>query len=183
MTPTKVIRAQRGGSYIAKWLPDHKYGLNCPFLHPGPAKITPEIAHSALSGDPTAVTLVANHSFLIKFLQIKLSGLKRGFLHHKVVPRPQMRTEFAKKRPAKISPQNRGNPTSQSGSPTTKTACIGQKMSNIIPKISRSALSGNPTGVTSATTTLFSLNDPKICYRAQKGILTPQIGSSATKVA
>ena len=49
-----------------------------------------------------------------------------------------------------ISDQD-GVPTSQNGSPATKAAWIGQKTPKIIPKLARSALSGDPAGVTSAT--------------------------------
>ena len=48
---------------MTKWLLDHKYGLN--WSTKPQAKTTPKIARSALSGDPTAVRLVTNHSFLL----------------------------------------------------------------------------------------------------------------------
>ena len=71
-----------------------------------PAKITPEISLSTVSGEPIDVTYtsVINHSIFIKWPQVKLLGLKRGV------------------------------PTSQSVSPTTKTAWIGQKRPKSSPK-------------------------------------------------
>ena len=51
----------------------------------------------------------------------------------------------------KVIKDQDGIPRSQSDFPTTKTAQIGQKTSKIIPKMSRSALSGDLTGVTLAT--------------------------------
>ena len=68
--------------------------------------MTPKIAYSAVSGDPTAVTSITKHSIFIKFTQVKLSGLKRGFLHHKVAPRPQSPPELSKTMPSKTHPQN-----------------------------------------------------------------------------
>ena len=50
-----------------------------------PAKVTPKVACSALSGDLTAVTLITKHSIFIKWPQIKLLELKRGFLHQESV--------------------------------------------------------------------------------------------------
>ena len=66
----------------------------------------PQIACFALSGDPTAVKLVTNHYIFIKWPQVKLSGRKRGVLHHKVAPRPQTRPESGKKLSSQIHPQN-----------------------------------------------------------------------------
>ena len=71
------------------------------------AKITPEIARSALSGDLTAVTSVTNHSFFIIWPYIrKLLGLKSGFLLRKVAPRPQIWPELAKKTLSQNHSQN-----------------------------------------------------------------------------
>ena len=60
-----IYLGSRGGSYITKLLPDHKYGLTWPKNQP--AKTTPKIACSTLSGDPTAVTSVTKHSIFIKW--------------------------------------------------------------------------------------------------------------------
>ena len=70
-----------------------------------PGKITLKIARSALSGDPTAGSLVTNHSIFNKWPWIKLLELKRGFLHHTQAPRPQIQPELAKK-PRQNHPQN-----------------------------------------------------------------------------
>ena len=64
MTPSRLIRAKEGGSYITKWLLEHKYSLNWPKQRL--AKITPKIARFAMSGDPAAVTSATNHSIFIK---------------------------------------------------------------------------------------------------------------------
>ena len=49
-------------------------------------KITPEIACSVLSGDPTGVASANNHSIFSKESQVKLLGLKRGIIHQKMAP-------------------------------------------------------------------------------------------------
>ena len=83
--PTST-RAQEGVLTSQSGSLTTKCCLNWPTKRP--AKITPKIALSALPRDPTAVTLVINHSFFIKRPQVKVSELKNGFLHHKVAPRP-----------------------------------------------------------------------------------------------
>ena len=62
--PKKSYQGSSGGSCITKWFPDHKYRLNWPTKRP--AKIILKIARFALSGDPTTVTSVTNHSIFIK---------------------------------------------------------------------------------------------------------------------
>ena len=104
ITLSKVIRDQeriltsQRGSPITKlaWIGQKK----CP------AKITPKIAHFALSGDPIAVTSAANNFVFIKWPWVKLSELKRGFLHHKVAPRPRKWPELVKNTPSQNPPQN-----------------------------------------------------------------------------
>ena len=61
---SRGVPTSRGGFYITKWLPDHNYGLNWPVKKTD--KITPKMAHSALPGDRTGVTLVTNHYIFIK---------------------------------------------------------------------------------------------------------------------
>ena len=85
ITLSKVIRAQRGFLHhkVAPWpqiLPE--------LAKKHPAKIIPKIACSVLSGDPTAATSATNHSIFVKWPWVKLLGLKRGFLCHKVAPQP-----------------------------------------------------------------------------------------------
>ena len=70
------------------------------------AKTTPKIARSALSGDPTSVTSVTNHSILIESPQVKILGLKRGFIHHKAASWPQIHPESVKKTPRQNHIQN-----------------------------------------------------------------------------
>ena len=64
-----------------------------------------------------------NHFIFIKWPSVKLSGLKRGFLHHEMAPWPQIRPELTKKHAQPKSPL----------------------------KIARSSLSGDPTDVRSVT--------------------------------
>ena len=91
MTLSKVFRAQEGvPTYTTKCPPSQKNHLDWPKTRP--ANITPQIAGSALSGDPTAVTSVTNHS---SFQQMTLSKVLRI---------------------------QEGLPASQSGSPTANTA-------------------------------------------------------------
>ena len=68
--------------------------------------IRPEIARSALSVHPTVVTLATNHSIFPKWPWVKLLGLKRRFLHHKVAPRPQRCLELGKETPRQKHPEN-----------------------------------------------------------------------------
>ena len=78
---------------------------------------------------PTAVALTTNHSTFIVWPRVKLLGLKRGFLHTPQSgspPRPQKWPELGKNTP-----------------------------SHNHPKIARSALSRDPTAVTSATNHSF----------------------------
>ena len=65
MTLSKVISAQdEVPTPQSKVGRDHKNDLDWPKTHP--ATITPKIAVLALSRDPTAVTLAANHFIFIK---------------------------------------------------------------------------------------------------------------------
>ena len=74
--------------------------------------------------------------------------------------------------------------TSKSGSPTTKRAELAQKAPKIIPKISLSALSGDPTDVTLATNhSIFRKKNLNKVIRDQEGAPRSQRGSLATKVA
>ena len=84
--------------------------------------MSPKMSCSGLSGDPTAVTSVANPYIFNKWPKVKLWGLKRGLLHHKVTPRPQNYLDWPKTHRIKIT-----------------------------PKIAHSALSWDTTAVTSAT--------------------------------
>ena len=68
------------------------------------SKIISKISRSALSGGAAGVTLATNHSVPFKWRYVKLSGLKRGFLHQKGASRPQNRPELAKKWPK--TPEN-----------------------------------------------------------------------------
>ena len=113
-------QGSRGGSCFTKWLPAHKYSLNRP--KKTEAKNTPKIAPSALSGDPSAVTAATNYSIFIKCPWVKLSELKRGFLHHKVAPRPQTQPELAKKCLAKITPKIACSPLSGDATVVTSVA-------------------------------------------------------------
>ena len=69
-------------------------------------KCTPKTARSALPGVPIAGASVTNHFIFIKGPWVKLSALRRGFLHHKVAPRPQIWPELAKNTPSQNHPQN-----------------------------------------------------------------------------
>ena len=126
---------------------------------------------------------------------MKVLGLIRGFLHHKVSPWPQKWPELTKKHPKSSHKDHvplcegiqqvlhrqpttlfhrmtlgkgiraqEGIPTSQSGPMNTKLAWIGHKLPKITQKISRFALWGEPTAVTSVTNHSISLNDPKWSY-------------------
>ena len=85
------------------------------------SKIIPKIARYALSGYLTGVTLVTNCSIHIQQMP-QCKGIR----------------------------VQEGVPIAQSDSPINKMAWIGQKTREIIPQIAHSALSGHPTGVTSA---------------------------------
>ena len=76
------------------WLPDHENDLD--WTKTCPAIITPKLARSALSRDPTAVTSATNHSIFTKWPWVTLLELKRRFLHHKVALRPHKWPELAK---------------------------------------------------------------------------------------
>ena len=69
-------------------------------------KIIPKMSCYALSGDLTGVTSVTNHSIFVKWPEVKLLGLKRGFLHHKMPLRPQIWPQIAKNLPSQNHPQN-----------------------------------------------------------------------------
>ena len=94
-------------------------------------KVISKISHYALSGEPTAVTSPTNHSISLNDPKVKLFGLRRGFLHHKV---PHQ---------------------------TTKNPELAQKTSKFIQKVSCSALSGDPANVTLATNHSDFSNAPK----------------------
>ena len=103
-----------------KWPSAKLSGLKTRFLHhkvaPRPqirpelakkrtAKITANIARSALSGYPTGITSVTNRSAFIERHYVELSSLKMGLLHHEVTPYPQIWPELAKRSQAKIVPK------------------------------------------------------------------------------
>ena len=71
-----------------------------------PSQNYPKIALSAISGDPTAVTSVTNYFIFIERPWVNLSELKRGFLHHKMAPWPEMQVELTKKLLSQHHPQN-----------------------------------------------------------------------------
>ena len=94
-------------SVFIKWSRIKLFGLKRGFLHhkeppdhkttwigQKTPKIIPKISCSTLARDLTGVTLAANHSVLIKWAQVKLLVLKRGFLHHKVAPWPHQQPEL-----------------------------------------------------------------------------------------
>ena len=72
-----------------KWLPDHNSGM--------PYKKEQRF----ITADISSVT---NHSILNEWPKIKVSELKRGYLHHKVAPHPQKQPGVANKHP-KSSPK------------------------------------------------------------------------------
>ena len=152
MTLTKVIGAQEKVT-ISQSGSANKYVLNWPKTPP--AKITPKIAHSALPGDPIAVTSVTNHSIFIKWPWVKLLELKRGFLHFKVAPRPQKWLGLDKNTPGHNHPQN-----STFGS----------------VKVSESCQIGNQP-------LYFYLMTLNIVIRAQEEVPTSQSGSATTNTA
>ena len=74
---------------------------------------------------------------------------------------------------------------SQSSSPTTKRAWIGQTMSKIIPKIARYAVSGYLTGVTLVTNCSIHIQQMPQCkgIRVQEGVPIAQSDSPINKMA
>ena len=77
-----------------------------------------KIAGSALPGDPIAGESVTNHFIFIRWPLVKILQLKRGFLHHKVAPGPQIWPELAKNKPSQNHLQN-----STSGSVKGSDSC------------------------------------------------------------
>ena len=138
MTQSIVIGAQEGVPKSQSCYLTTKWCLNFP--NKCSAKITPEKACSALSGDPTAVTSVTNHPSFIRWPKVKFSELKRRFLHHKVAPWPQLRPEKATKTPSQNHPQ---------------IACF--------------TLSGDQTAVTSVTNNSIFIKWPQAKLSGRKG--------------
>ena len=93
MTLSKVIRAEEG-------IPTSQSGSRTPkvtWVEEKTVKIIPCISRFPLpGGDPTGVTSANNQSIFRKWFRVKLSGLQRGFLHHKVAPRSQKQPESTK---------------------------------------------------------------------------------------
>ena len=175
MTLSKGIRAQEG-------VPTSQTGspaTNTAWIGQNNTqpKSPPKRAHSALPGNPTAVTSVTNHSSCLTWPWINLLELRRGFLHHKVFPRPQIRPEFAKTTLRQNHLQNStfrsvrgsngcymGNQPLYFDEMTLSKPIRAQdggsyitrwhpaeleRSAKISPKIARSALSGHTTAVTS----------------------------------
>ena len=67
MTLSKVTRAQEGGSASQSGSPTQIWPKLIKKHRANFFVITPQIAHSALSGDPTIVILATNHSIFIKW--------------------------------------------------------------------------------------------------------------------
>ena len=117
--PTTVTSATNHSIFI-KWPWVDLLRLKRVFLHhkvaPQPkaawicqktTKIISKIARSALSRDLTAVTSATNHFIFIKWPYVsKVIRAKRGFSHHKVAPRSQIRPELAKITVSQNHPQN-----------------------------------------------------------------------------
>ena len=103
MALSKVIRVQEGFAEPQSGSPATK---RPEWAEKRLVKSTPKIARSPLSGHRTAVTSVTNHFIFMKWPWVKLIGLKRGFLNHKVTPRPQIRPELEKKTPSRNHLQN-----------------------------------------------------------------------------
>ena len=147
---------------------------------------------SALSEDRTGATSANNHSIFKKWFWVKLLGLKRGILHHKMAPRPQKHLNWPKN--TKHYLQN----TTLSGDPSAVTLVINhsifiqwpwksywgswggsyiarwlpdhknqpesvkKRLAKIISKIAHSALSGDLIAVTSVTNHSFFIRSPYI---------------------
>ena len=89
------LLGSRGESYITKWLPDHKSGLN---WRKKTSKIISKICITFLSIREHDRCYIGNQPLgnFNKRFWLKLLGIKRAFLHHKLAPRPQKRPELAK---------------------------------------------------------------------------------------
>ena len=107
-------------------------------------KSPPKMSYFALAGDPTAVTLATNYSIFIKCPLSTVTRAQERF------------------------------PTSQSGSPTTKVAWIGQKHPNSPLK--------HHVPLCQGTWYMFRY-DPKYVITAQEGISVTQSCSATTKMA